>query len=100
MAASYTKLKSGEWGIRITESSVKAGDAVTVRKKDGTTKQETVQKVIWTGNGVTLCAIAQREYAGSSRNSGRSRKGWTGCSCGSIDGEPRASDCWQCQHDY
>lgn len=26
--------------------------------------------------------------------------GWTGCSCGSIEGRPRASDCASCQHDY
>lgn len=25
--------------------------------------------------------------------------GWTGCACGSIEGRPRASDCWTCRHD-
>ena len=25
---------------------------------------------------------------------------WTGCSCGSIEGRPRNSDCASCQHDY
>lgn len=23
----------------------------------------------------------------------------TGCSCGSVEGESRPSDCWQCRHD-
>ena len=26
--------------------------------------------------------------------------GWTGCSCGSIEGHPRASDCASCRNDY
>jgi len=35
------------------------------------------------------------------RQSARMRStGWTGCSCGSIEGNPRPSDCSQCQHDY
>lgn len=38
----------------------------------------------------------RRSYGGGS---GRS-SGWTGCSCGSIEGRPRASDCASCQHDY
>lgn len=28
-----------------------------------------------------------------------SRAGWSGCSCGSIEGQPRRSDCWTCKHD-
>lgn len=34
------------------------------------------------------------------RNYGRSQARWSGCSCGSRDGEPRASDCASCRHDY
>lgn len=25
--------------------------------------------------------------------------GWTGCACGSIEGQPRRSDCFSCRHD-
>jgi hypothetical protein len=35
-------------------------------------------------------------------SSGRSyspRGRWTGCSCGSREGNPRNSDCWTCRHD-
>lgn len=56
MAATYQKLKSGEWGIRST-SAVAAGERVTVTKKDGTVKTETVVKVLWSGDGIWLCAI-------------------------------------------
>ena len=58
--ATYTKLKSGEWGIRST-SPVEPGSRVTVATKTGGSKTETVKKIIWSGNGVWLAAIAQRE---------------------------------------
>jgi hypothetical protein len=34
------------------------------------------------------------------RMESRRASGWTGCSCGSIEGQPRRSDCASCQHDY
>ena len=37
---------------------------------------------------------------GQRQNERMARTGWTGCSCGSIEGRPRSSDCSQCQHDY
>ena len=37
---------------------------------------------------------------GQRTNERMRRTGWTGCSCGSIEGHPRSSDCAQCQHDY
>jgi hypothetical protein len=37
---------------------------------------------------------------GARQESRMSRTGWTGCSCGSIEGRPRDSDCRSCQHDY
>jgi len=55
----YTKLKSGNWGIRST-SPLRDGQTVTVRKKSGETKSETIERVVWSGNGVWLAAIAQR----------------------------------------
>jgi len=108
--ATYTKLRSGDWGVRVEGTAAK-GDTITVTKKSGETKQETVRAVVWTGNGVTLCAIAQREAAqgarhGSYRTIGERQAfrqratGWTGCRCGSIEGRPRDSDCASCQHDY
>lgn len=57
MNATYTKLQSGEWGIRVT-GTVSPGVTVPVSKKSGETKTETVGKVVWSGNGVSLCTIA------------------------------------------
>lgn len=87
ISATYSKLKSGEWGIRVP-GATREGQTVTVTTKAGAAKTETVARVLWTGNGVSICAIAQR-----------SRGRWSGCSCGSIEDQPRASDCRQCQYD-
>lgn len=74
MTATYTKLKSGEWGIRVeTTIPPEPGATITVRKKDGTTKTETIAKVVWSGNGISLCTIGS---TGSSYTpkSGKSRR--------------------------
>jgi hypothetical protein len=43
---------------------------------------------------------APRATSYSSRRGGSYRGRWTGCSCGSREGNPRDSDCASCQHDY
>ena len=55
--ATWTKLKSGEWGVRV-EGKATAGQTVTVTKKSGETQTVTVGKVLWTGNGVSLCTVS------------------------------------------
>ena len=57
MAATYTKLRDGSWGVRVTGAAVKAGDRVTVTKKSGESKVEVIDRVLWTGNGVSLCSV-------------------------------------------
>lgn len=64
--ATYTKLKSGDWGIRIEGDAV-PGQGITVSKKDGTTKREIVQSVIWRGNGIALATIAKSGGSGTGR---------------------------------
>lgn len=68
MKASYTKLKSGAWGVRV-EGKVVDGQSITVTKKDGTAKSETIEKVLWTGGGVSLCAIKQSNGGSNSGHS-------------------------------
>lgn len=57
MAVTFTKLRTGEWGLRITGRAPRPGDVVRVAKKNGTTAVETVGTVVWSGNGVTLATI-------------------------------------------
>lgn len=72
MKATYSKLKSGDWGVRI-EGAVKPGATVEVTKKDGSRKSEIITKVIWTGGGISLCAI-ERTGNGNSADSTGARK--------------------------
>lgn len=79
MSATYQKLNSGEWGIRV-QGTVTRGDEVTVMRKDGQSRREVVKKVIWSGNGICLCAIEQRAnggggYSGSGLDGHRCRNG-------------------------
>lgn len=67
----YTKLKSGDWGVRVEGAKVTAGQVVSVRKKSGEVKSETIAKVVWSGNGVSLCAIDAAGSGGGSSSSYR-----------------------------
>lgn len=101
MQATYTKLKSGDWGIRVL-GVVAEGSSITVTKKSGETRTEVIRKVLWFGNGISLCAIggagADNGRGGTgARHSSRGTR--TGCSCGSVEEFERASDCASCQHD-
>ena len=55
-APSYSKLKSGDWGVRMTGTG-KTGDMVNVQRKDGQIKPEKLGRLVWEGNGVQLYAI-------------------------------------------
>ncbi len=64
MAISYTKLKSGDWGVR-SDQALKEGEVISVTTKAGKTNTETVKKVIWTDGKAWLAAIEakrQRPY--------------------------------------
>jgi hypothetical protein len=69
MAASFARLKSGDWGVRVSGQSVQAGDTITVTKKDGSSDTVVVDKVLWTGDGLLLCSI--RPTSGGGRGRGR-----------------------------
>lgn len=85
MKTTYAKLKSGDWGVRI-QGTAQEGDCVTVTKKSGETKQETIEKVLWTGNGVSICAIRQARRGGYNTGYGtRRRRRQDDCDCDCED---------------
>jgi len=103
MQASWTKLKSGAWGIKTRGGAPTPGEAVTVTKANGEQRTVTVARVIWRGEGVALCSIegndsSKRGDSGSSSN-GRSARAWApcgypGCSssyCDECDGKGRGA---------
>ena len=53
---SYSKLKSGEWGVRL-EGTAKTGDIINGVRKDGKGKPEKLGKLGWEGGGAQLYAI-------------------------------------------
>jgi hypothetical protein len=99
--ATWAKLRDGSWGVRLT-SVGSPGDQVTVRKKSGQTSKVTLGRLIWTDRSVWLFTVGTGGSSGSSGSSGsrsHSHGRWTGCSCGSIEDEPRDSDCASCRYD-
>ena len=58
MNATYTKLKDGNWGLRI-QGITDNLHAVTVTKKSGEIKTEYVGRILWRGNGIMLATIAK-----------------------------------------
>jgi len=53
----FTRLRSGQWGIRSTEA-LSPGQLIAVEKRDGTTTEVVVDRVIWTDGRVWLAAVA------------------------------------------
>lgn len=104
MTATFTKLKSGSWGVRVLGAAPEVGQQVAVTKRDGTTQHVTIERVLVTGDGTSICAIKQEQRSGSGSGSrgggGRKQRGTrTGCSCGSVEEFTKSSDCWTCKHD-
>ena len=55
----FAKLRNGDWGVRVrADRAPQRGDVVTVNKADGSTKQVTIEQVVWSGEGAHLCSIA------------------------------------------
>lgn len=79
--ATFTKLKNGDWGVKVN-GSASPGQQVTVDKKSGGTKTVKIAKVLWSGNGVSICAIEQRQTAGSRTYDNKTERDSGGVYCG------------------
>ena len=86
--ATPAKLRDGSWGARV-RGTVAAGDVVTITTSAGKTWQATVQRVIWRGAGVSICATAGLDRAATPRPAADDRPltGW-----GSDGRQPRPAD--------
>lgn len=92
MPATYTKLKNGDWGIRVTGAKPREGAVVTVTKKDGSTKVETVRRVLWSGDGIHLCAVG----SGSAQTTRPTARGTNGDVYTRRNGTSGVRGCSQC----
>jgi len=71
MSVTYTKLQSGDWGIKIQGGPLpESGTSVTVVKKSGDKKTERIDKILWsgsdakTGDAVYLCSVERGTFVG------------------------------------
>jgi len=68
-SATPTKLRSGSWGAKVQDANPQLGQVVRITTKSGKSWLATVTRVIWSGNGVAICATAsakprqQRSYS-------------------------------------
>lgn len=53
--ASPTKLRNGDWGARVC-GAVSKGDIVTITTRAGRSWDAVITKVLWTADGVAICA--------------------------------------------
>jgi hypothetical protein len=95
MAASWMKMRDGSWGVRVPGGAT-AGQSVTVTKKSGESSTVIVGKVVWSGNGVALCAVKGEERSQPSRSSGNGYAPGKRCYCAEC-GEPyrKGQRCWE-----
>lgn len=55
--ATYTKLRSGEWGLRVVGDKPRVGQPIHVEKKDGTVKTESISEIVWSEGETHLCSL-------------------------------------------
>ena len=55
----HTKLRNGEWGLRGPFHEVSTGCTVSVHRRDGQVRRETVGRVVWS-DGVLAIAATER----------------------------------------
>lgn len=77
MGASFAKLRSGDWGVRIEGDKPESGATVNVTKKNGEAKQATIDTVIWSApdQKVHLCTIQVARTSAVHKGSQGSRGG-------------------------
>ena len=75
ITATYKQLKNGAWGIRVG-GIVLAGETITVTKRDGSSKVETVGRVLWTGEGISICTIQRSAPANRGARRGERYDGY------------------------
>ena len=96
--ATYTKLRSGDWGIRINLAvypEPETGSLLNVAKRSGETKQERVSRVLWTGDGYNgqPVALATIERTARSRTGKRHHPEYKTTSGGKCEDAPCCGCC-------
>jgi hypothetical protein len=56
--ATPLKLRNGDWGAKAQSADVSAGDTLTITTRSGKSWQARVDRVVWTGDDVAICATS------------------------------------------
>jgi hypothetical protein len=82
VTATWARLRSGEWGLRVEGPTPRPGDSLEVRAKDGRTARATVGRVVWSDGQVSLATVE------------RAPRRRPRCACACHQGStPACSDC-------
>lgn len=70
MKATYTRLRSGGWGVRVEGDRPAPGAEIAVLKKNGAMRREKVATVVWSDDqqGLHLCTLADGRPENSNGN--------------------------------
>lgn len=81
--ATFTKLKNGDWGVRGAVGELRAGRHVTVTRKDKSTSDVLVTKVLWQGDDIAIAAIQStpKQSNSNTKNGGPKKRCWE---CGGL----------------
>ena len=72
--ASWCKLRDGSWGVKV-DGTATVGQSIKVAKNSGETQDVTIQRIVFSGNGVSLCAVSLPNGTGA-QSSGPRKKCW------------------------
>ena len=95
MNATPAKLKSGRWGARVV-GSVEPGQEVIITTRSGKSWTARVERVVWTGDGISLCETSSTDGrgGGSGRTGGGGgRSGGGGGGSGRLVGSHTNNPC-------
>jgi len=67
--ATPTKLRDGTWGARVRGTAA-AGDTVTITTATGRSWDAQITRVVWSGEGVSICATSSLDRGASRRGMG------------------------------
>jgi hypothetical protein len=55
--ATFARLESGEWGVRLKAGYARAGVKIQIERRDGSIAIETIEAIVATIAGVDYCAL-------------------------------------------
>jgi len=94
----FTKLRNGNWGIRGPQEEIEAGFEVWVTKRNGKQTLVTVDRVLWSGDGIALASIVDdRQQRQPQRKRGFRPSGANRGQCTECDAwGPKGHTCQEC----